>query len=41
MKTVLVVDVEPEIVELVLMVLEDDEVSVLPAYDGEQALEIA
>ncbi|MDP9381236.1 MAG: response regulator [Chloroflexota bacterium] len=41
MKKVLVVDDEPEIVELISMVLEDDLVTVLPAYDGEQGLEIA
>ncbi len=41
MKKVLVVDDEPEMVALVSMILEDDLVTVLPAYDGEQALEIA
>lgn len=39
MKTVLVVDDESEIVELVALLLEGH-VSVLPAYDGESALEI-
>ncbi len=40
MSTVLVVDDEAELVELVSMVLEDGEVTVLTAYDGERALEI-
>lgn len=40
MSTVLVVDDEAEMVELVSMVLEDGEVDVLTANDGEQALEI-
>ncbi len=40
MKKVLIVDDEAEIVELISMVPEDDELSVLAAYDGEQALEL-
>ncbi len=40
MKTVLVVDDEPEIVDLVSMVLEHDGVQVLSAYDGEEALQV-
>ncbi len=40
MKKVLIVDDEAEIVELVSMVLEDDDLSLLAAYDGEQALQI-
>ncbi len=38
MKRVLVVDDEPEIVEMVCMVLEGDEIELLGAYDGEEAL---
>lgn len=40
MKTVLVVDDEAEIVELIAMVLEEGDYAVLSAYDGEQALEL-
>ena len=40
MSTVLVVDDEAEMVELVSMLLDDGEVDVLTAYDGEQALGI-
>lgn len=40
MKKVLIVDDEAEIVELVSMVLEDDDLSLFAAYDGEQALQI-
>lgn len=40
MKSVLIVDDEAEIVELLCMVLEDDDMTVCAAYDGEQALEI-
>lgn len=39
-KTVLVVDDEPDIVDLMLMVLEDDDLSLLTAYDGREALEV-
>jgi CheY-like chemotaxis protein len=41
MKKVLIVDDEVEIVELVSMVLEDEDLALLAAYDGQQALEIA
>ena len=40
MKKVLIVDDEVEIVELISMVLDNDDTSLLAAYDGEQALEI-
>ncbi|MDP9383513.1 MAG: response regulator [Chloroflexota bacterium] len=40
MKRVLIVDDEAEIVELVSMVLEDDNISLFAAYDGEEALHI-
>ncbi len=40
MKTVLIVDDEAEIVDLLSMVLEDDWLTLLTAYDGEQALAI-
>jgi CheY-like chemotaxis protein len=40
MKTVLVVDDEPEIVDLVSMALEQDQVHLLAAYDGEEALQV-
>ena len=39
-KKVLVVDDEPELVELLSMVLADDRLHVLEAYDGQQALEV-
>ena len=38
---VLVVDDEPEMVELVSMVLDDGRVEILTAYDGLEALGIA
>ncbi len=40
MSTVLVVDDEAEMVELVSMILDDGEVTVLTAHDGVQALDI-
>lgn len=40
MKTVLIVDDEIEIVELISMVIEDAGIRVLAAYDGEEALEL-
>lgn len=39
-KKVLIVDDEAEIVELISMVLDDGELDLLTAYDGEQALRI-
>lgn len=39
-KKVLIVDDEAEIVELISMVLEDDQLDVFVAYDGEQALTV-
>ncbi len=41
MKKVLIVDDEAEIVELITMVLDDGHLSILSAYDGEQALQLA
>jgi two-component system phosphate regulon response regulator PhoB len=41
MLTVLIVDDEPNIVELVRMTLEDDRVRVMEAGDGEEALAVA
>ncbi len=41
MKTVLVVDDEPDIVALISMVLADGEIRLLTAYDGQEALELA
>ncbi|ACZ41095.1 response regulator receiver protein [Thermobaculum terrenum ATCC BAA-798] len=40
MKKVLIVDDEAEIVELIVMVLDDGQVQLLTAYDGEQAMRI-
>jgi len=40
MKKVLIVDDEAEIVELVSMILDDANVDLLAAYDGQEALEI-
>ena len=40
MKKVLIVDDEPDIVDLVALILDDEELDVLVAYDGEQALDI-
>ena len=40
MKKVLIVDDEADIVEMLSMVLERKDLSLLAAYDGEQALEI-
>ena len=40
MDTILVVDDEAEIVELVSTLLDDGELTVLTAHDGEQTLEI-
>ncbi len=40
MKTVLIVDDEAEIVELLSMVLEGDGVTLLAAYNGEEALAV-
>lgn len=41
MKKVLIVDDEPEMVALVALVLDGLDVTLLTAYDGERALEIA
>ena len=40
MKKVLVVDDEQDLVELLRMVLDDDQLQVLKAYDGQQALDV-
>ena len=40
MKKVLIVDDEPDIVDLVSMILDDEDVTLLTAYDGHEALEI-
>lgn len=39
MKTVLIVDDEPDIVDLMSLVLTDGKTRILTAYDGEQALQ--
>ncbi|MDQ3856732.1 MAG: response regulator [Chloroflexota bacterium] len=41
MKKVLIVDDEPDIVDMVSLVLEDQGLNLLTAYDGEQALRLA
>ncbi len=40
MKKVLIVDDEPEVVELISIVLDRDDLQLLEAYDGDDALEI-
>lgn len=40
MKKVLIVDDEPEVVELISIVLDRDDLQLLEAYDGDEALEI-
>ncbi len=40
MKKVLIVDDEPEVVELISIVLDRDDLQLLEAYDGEEALEV-
>ncbi len=40
MKRVLIVDDEPEVVELISIVLDRDDLQLLETYDGDEALEI-
>ncbi len=40
MKKVLIVDDEPEVVELISIVLDRDDLQIFEAYDGEEALEV-